>query len=119
MAGSYCSWESWTAGAEGSYAPLHELDRTAGNQVVIEDTGSTYGPTWRFYVGGPFVFDEIPASSIASAACAKLVAARTVSFADGEYLLTTDERGQDVLIFTSDGFRSCEGYEMNELVLPN
>jgi hypothetical protein len=108
--------------AEHRYVTLRELDRPVGHQVVIMDTGSTYGPSWRFYVGGPFLYDEVPASSTTvaegSAECARYLSARRTVFVHGEYLLRADSGGGDVITFSPEGRRTCDHDGVAELVLP-
>ncbi|MEU4383762.1 hypothetical protein [Promicromonospora sp. NPDC023805] len=100
------------------YETLHELDRPAGRQVVIQDFSGLHGASWRFYAGGPFLYDEITAPTT-TVDCAELSAAGRPTFEDGAYLLRTGRDGRDVIMYTADGRLSCEHHDVSQMVLPD
>jgi hypothetical protein len=105
--------------AELTYQTLHELDRPAGRQVVIEESVSLRGSTsWRFYVGGPLVYDEITAPTT-TVECAELSNAGQTAFEYGEYLLRTGRAGRDVITYAPEGQLSCNHGGASEMVLPD
>jgi hypothetical protein len=105
--------------AELTYKTLHELDRPAGRQVVIEESVSLRGSTsWRFYVGGPFLYDEITAPTT-TVECAELSNAGQTTFMYGEYLLRTGREGRDVITYAPEGQLSCHRGNVSQLVLPD
>jgi hypothetical protein len=105
--------------AELTYKTLHELDRPAGRQVVIEESVSLRGSTsWRFYVGGPFLYDEITAPTT-TVECAELSNAGKTTFMYGEYLLRTGREGSDVIAYAPEGQLSCHRGDASEMVLPD
>ncbi|MGI5186526.1 hypothetical protein ACQEVI_28115 [Promicromonospora sp. CA-289599] len=105
--------------AEVTYKTLHELDRPAGRQVVIEESVSLRGSTsWRFYVGGPFLYDEITAPTT-TVECAELSNAGQTTFEYGEYLLRTGREGRDVITYAPEGHLSCHHGDVSRMVLPD
>lgn len=104
--------------AEPRYKTLHGLDRPAWQQVVIEDTGSSYGSSWRFYVGGPFLYDKITAPTTTEE-CEELSAVGRHTFEDGEYLLRTGTDGRDVITYIADGQLTCGHGDVSQIVLPD
>lgn len=100
------------------YDTLHELDRPAGRQVVIQDFSGLHGASWRFYVGGPFLYDEITAPTT-TVDCAELSAAGRPTFEDGAYLLRTGRDDRDVITYTADGRLGCEHHDVSQMVLPD
>lgn len=105
--------------AELTYKTLHELDRPAGRHVVIEESVSLRGSTsWRFYVGGPFLYDEITAPTT-TVECAELSNAGETTFEYGEYLLRTDREGRDIITYAPVGQLSCNHGDASEMVLPD
>lgn len=104
--------------AEPRYKTLHGLDRPPWQQVVIEDTGSSYGPSWRFYVGGPFLYDEITAPTT-TAECVELSTEGRTTFENGEYLLRAGKDGRDVITYVAEGQLTCDHGDVSQIVLPS
>lgn len=104
--------------AESHYFVLDELDRPAGQQIVVRESFAVHDIHWRVYQGGPVRYEEITDSLGTGPDCRWPSASRgSTPFADGDYTLTTDARGRDVLSFTVE-HPNCDTGGTFELVLP-
>ncbi|WP_020014826.1 hypothetical protein [Promicromonospora sukumoe] len=100
------------------YFVLDELDRPGGEQILVEEATGFGDVYWHVYQGGPVRYAEITDSFDLGPDCERLTGSPgTTPFADGDYTLTSDTQGRDVLSFTVD--RSyCDNGGTYELVLP-
>ncbi|MGW2091013.1 hypothetical protein [Promicromonospora sukumoe] len=104
--------------AETGYFVLDELDRPDDQQIVVDEFAPVHDTYWHVYRGGPFHYEEITESLFTDPDCRRLGAnGRWSPFAEGDYTLTTDSQGRDVLSFTVDD-AFCSNNGTYELVLP-
>lgn len=104
--------------AESRYSVLDELDRPAGKQIVVRESFAVHDIHWRVYQGGPVRYEEITDSLGTDPDCRWPSASRgSTPFRDGDYTLTTDTQGRDVLNFTVER-PNCDNGGIYELVLP-
>ncbi|MFE7509588.1 hypothetical protein [Promicromonospora sp. NPDC057488] len=97
---------------------LDELDRPAGEQILVEEATGFGGVFWHVYQGGPVRYTEITDSLDPGPECEWLTGSLgTTPFAEGDYTLTSDAQGRDVLSFTVDR-PYCDNDGTYELVLP-
>ncbi|MFI8524208.1 hypothetical protein ACIGB8_07165 [Promicromonospora sukumoe] len=106
--------------AEARYVGLDELDRPADQRIVVRESFSIHHINWRVYQGGPFHYRDITDSLLTDPDCHELSAddRGSTPFARGDYTLTTNAQGRDVLNFTADG-ALCTKDGTYELVLPD
>ena len=103
---------------EPHYVVLNDLDRAADQRIVVEETAPVHDTSWHIYRGGPLRYEEITESLLTDPDCHRLGANnRWTPFADGDYTLTTDAQGRDVLSFSADD-AFCDDDGTYELVLP-
>lgn len=104
--------------AETHYIVLDELGRPADERIVVDEFAPVHDTYWHVYRGGPFRYEEITESLLTDPDCHRLGANnRWTPFADGDYTLTTDAQGRDVLSFSADD-ALCDDDGTYELVLP-
>lgn len=104
-------------GSGADYFVLDELDRPDGEQILVEEA-ALYDVHWHVYQGGPNRYEDITDSLGTDPDCRQLDASLgSTPFADGDYTLTTDAQGRDILSFTVDR-PHCDNGGTYELVLP-
>ncbi|MFJ3404919.1 hypothetical protein [Promicromonospora sp. NPDC090134] len=105
--------------AETRYVVLGELDRPADQRIVVGESFAVHHIHWRVYQGGPFHYRDITESLLTDPDCHELGADRGLTpFARGDYTLTTDAQGRDVLSFAADE-PLCDNDGTYDLVLPD